>query len=71
MNYIDIGCFTVINKLNSPAFYLSQGLSRDFILPFPVRKACIGEEELNDKDTCLIISLYPQKHVIMVNKSSD
>lgn len=68
MNYIDINLFTIINNLNSPAFYLNRGVTRDFILPFTVNKTYINEEEFKDNDTSIIISLYPHKNVIYLNK---
>lgn len=71
MEYINCNAVRYVNEIEHPKFYLKQGTDLDFILPFGIDTYYITLGELKNKNTSLVISLYPHKKVIYLNKDNN
>ena len=66
--YPDKEAFFLANDFDSPGFSLSPGKEREFIIPFGIISEYNDIERLENKDTKLVISLYPHKKMVSLNQ---
>ena len=70
MEYINCEAFGYINEIDYPKFYLDKGTDCNFILPFGIDSEYISLNELSGDNTSLVISLFPCKNIIYLNRNN-
>mgnify|MGYP003419214407 CR=1 FL=1 len=68
INFVEREAFQLINNIETQKIALRENTEMEFTLPFHIVSDYIDVNKLNNKDTQLVVSLYPQKKVIQLRK---
>ena len=68
INFVEREAFQLINNIETHKIALRENTEMEFTLPFHIVSDYIDVNKLNNKDTQLVVSLYPQKKVIQLRK---